>query len=381
MNNKPKSAWKGFWLLCAAVAVVFIVVGVILASKFSGYLRRMDEKNTARENARSELTVEAYIAGLSGEYIAQHLDELYAQADPALQSREDFLALIDAELAGGIGYKVSFTSAQKRSYALYLKNPEADGRYRQIGEVTLEPGGTPSYGYTPWTVTAEHFDMGYLLTPAQELTLPGGCEVWVNGKLLGDEYIVQTGICYPALAPLAGMTPAPELPTLTAYRFGPLLGDAAVTVLDEEGNPVAAENGEDWDAYLPQCSPAQAQQIESLVTGYMESFVVLGSTKWNRDANFEAVQAYIVPGGALEQRLENMRGGAQWADAYPDALVSLTVNRIIPLDAERFVCDITYVVNVIGAKESSLETTHCQLLLVPVDGVLKVESTVNYLVK
>lgn len=381
MNNKPKSAWKGFWLLCAAVAVVFAVAGAILASKFSGYLRRMDEKNIARENARSELTVEAYIAGLSGEYIAGQLSGLYAQADPALQSREDFLALIEAELAGGIGYKVSFTSAQKRSYALYLKTPEADGRCRQIGEVTLEPVGTPSYGYTPWAVTGEYFDMGYLLTPTQELTLPESCGLWVNGKLLGPEYIVQTGIGYPALAPLAGMIPAPELPTLTIYRFGPLLGDGTVTVLDGEGNPVSIPEDGDWDAYLPQCPSAQAQQIESLVAGYMESFVVLGSTKWDRDANFKAVQAYIVPGGALEQRLDNMRGGAQWADAYPDELVSLSFNRIVPLGDGRFVCDISYVVNVVGAKESSQETTHCQLLLVPVDGALKVESMVNYLVK
>lgn len=381
MNNKPKSAWKGFWLLCAAVAVVFAVAGAILASKFSGYLRRMDAKNTARENARSELTVEAYIDGLSGEYIAGQLEGLYAQADPALESREDFLALIEAELADGIGYKVSFTSAQKRSYALYLKTPEADGRCRQIGEVTLEPVGTPSYGYTPWAVTGEHFDMEYLLTPARELTVPEGWGLWVDGKLLGAEYITQAGIGYPALAPLADMTPAPELPGLVTYRFGPLLGDAAIQLLDPAGNPVSIPEDENRDAYLPQCPAEEKAQIESLVGGYMESFVILGSTKWDRDANFKAVQAYIVLGGALEQRLDNMRGGAQWADSYPDELVSLSFNRIVPLGDGRFVCDISYVVNVVGAKESSLETTHCQLLLVPVDGALKIESTVNYLAK
>lgn len=381
MNNKPKSAWKGFWLLCAAVAVVFIVAGVILASKFHGYLQKMDDKNIARENARSELTVETYLAGLSGEYVAGQLSELYAQADPALQSREDFLALINEELAGGIGYKVSFTSAQKRSYALYLKNPEADGRCRQIGEVTLEPGGTPRYGYSPWVVTGEYFDMSYLLIPAREITVPHSCTVWVDGKQLGQQYIVQSGMDYPALTPLKSLNPAPELPTLTTYRIGPLLGDAAVTVLDGEGKPISIPENGNWDAYLPRCSSEEEGQIKSLATGYTESFVVLGSTKWNRDANFAAVQAYIVPGGPLEQRLDNMRGGAKWADAYPDELVSISFNRIVPLDGGRFVCDITYVVNVIGSKKSSQETTHCQLLLVPVDGALKVESTVNYLVK
>lgn len=380
-DTKKKSSWKGFWLLCAALALLFVLVGAVLASKFNGYLQKLDDKNTARKNARSELAVENYIAGLSEEYIADRLGGLYAQADSLLQSREEFCALISAEIRGGIGYKVSFTSAEKRTYALYLKTAEADGRHRQIGEVIIEPGGTPTYGYTPWVVTGEHFDMGYLLTPSQEITAPSGCSLWVNGKRLGQEYVTQSGIGYPALDPLKSLTPAPELPTLTTYRFGPFLGDVEVQLLDAAGNPVSIPESGDWNAYLPEYPQAEAQQVQNLVAEYIEKYVTLGSSKRNRDAHYEAVLAYIVPGGPLEQRLDNMRGGAQWADEYPDEFVRVAFNRLIPLDDGRCVCDITYVVNVIGDKESSQEITHCQIVLLPVDGTLKVESMVNYLTK
>lgn len=380
-DMKKKSSWKGFWILFGAIALIYVLTGAFLANKFSGYLQEMDDKNTARENARSELAVETYIAGLGGEYVASRLESLYAQADGALQSEADFRALVSTELSGGIGYKVSFTSAEKRVYALYLKKAEADGRHRQIGEITIEPGGTPSYGYAPWVVTGEYFDMSYLLAPAREVTVPHNCTVWVGGKQLDQQYIVQSGIDYPALAPLKSLTPASELPTLTTYRIGPLLGDVSVQVLDPAGSPVTLPEEGDWNAYLPEYPPDQVQPLQALVTEYMGHYITLGSTKWNREENYRTVLSYVVADGPLAQRLDNMRGGAQWADAYPDELVSVSFNRIVPLDDGRCVCDITYVVNVVGAKESSQEITHCQIVLLPANGVLKVESMVNYLTK
>lgn len=380
-DTKIKSRWKGFWVLFAAIALVFGLTGAFLMHKFSGYLQKMDDKNNARENARPELAVETYIAGLSGEHIADRLESLYAQTDGALQSREDFRALISAELSGGIGYKVVFTSAGKRTYALYLKAPEADGRHRQIGELNIEPKGESRCGYAPWVVTGEHFDMSYLLTPGQEFTVPHNCSVWVGGKLLDQAYVAQDGIDYPALAPVKGITPPLNLPTLTVYRVGPLLGNVSVEIRDPAGNPVSIPENGDWNAFLPLCPEAEAEPLQTLVTEYMGHYVIFGSNKRDRDKHYETVISYVVRGGDLEQRLRNMRGGVQWTDDYPDQLVSLAFNRIIALEDGRYVCDITYVVNVAGSKDSFEETTHCQIVLLSVDGDLKVESMVNYLPK
>lgn len=377
-NTKKKSNWKGFWVFTLVLLVLFGLATAFLMNSFSGYLQEMDDKNTARENARSEKAVENYIAGLSGEYVAERLESLYAQADPALQSQEEFLELVKAELSGGVGYKVSFTSATKRTYALYLQKAEADGRHRQIGEITIEPNGKPSHGYTPWGVTGEYFDMGYLLAPGQELTVPHNYSVWVNGQQLGQEYISQSGIGYQALAPLKSLTPAPELPTLTVYRIPALLGAACPEIRDPAGNPAQLPEDGDWTACLPGFPEDQAQQLQSVVQAFMERYVILGSNKHNREDNYEAVMAYVVAGGALAQRLDNVRGGAMWVDDYPDELLSVSFNRMVALEDGRCMCDITYAIHVVGKKDSQEETTRCQLVLVYVDGVPKVESMVNY---
>lgn len=380
-DTKIKSRWKGFWILFAVIALIYGMIGGYLVYQFSGYLRKMDDKNTARENARPELAVETYIAGLSGEHIAELLESLYAQTDGVLQSREDFRALVSRELSGGIGYKAVFTSAGKRTYALYLETAEADGRHRQIGEITIEPKGESRYGYAPWVVTQERFDMSYLLTPSQEFTVPHNYSVWVGGKVLDQAYVAQEGMDYPALAPVKGVTPVLNLPTLTTYRVGPLLGNVSVEIRDPAGNPVTIPENGDWDAYLPLCPEAEAKPLQDMVTEYMGHYVIFGSSKGNRDNNYKTVLSYIVRGGDLEQRLSNMRGGVQWTDDYPDQLVSLAFNRILALEDGRYICDITYVVNVVGSNDSSLETTHCQIVLLIVDGEPKVESMVNYLPK
>lgn len=377
-NTKKKSNWKGFWIFTLALLLLFGLATAFLMHSFAGYLQEMDGKNAARENARSEKAVENYIAGLSGEYVAERLESLYAQADPALQSREEFLELVTAQLSGGVGYKVSFTSASKRTYALYLQQAEADGRHRQIGEITIEPNGKPSYGYTPWGVTGEHFDMSYLLAPGQELTVPHNYSVWVNGQQLGPEYIAQSGIGYQALAPLKSLTPAPQLPTLTAYRIPALLGAACPEIRDPAGNPAQLPEGGDWAACLPSFPEDQAQQLQATVQAFMERYVILGSNKHNREDNYEAVMAYVVAGSALAQRLDNVRGGAMWVDDFPDELLSVSFNRMVALEDGRCVCDITYVIHVVGKKDSQEETTRCQLVLVYADGVPKVESMVNY---
>lgn len=377
-NNQKKSRWKGFWILFAVIALLFALAIGVLMHKFSDYLQEMDAKNTARQNARSELAVENYIAGLSGDYIAAQLTDLYAQADGALQSEEDFRALISSQISGGIDYKVMFTSAEKRTYALYLQNAEADGRYRQIGELTIEPNGEASYGYTPWGVTWAHFDMGYLLTPARQITVPENYSVWVGGKQLDQAYVVRSDINYPSLAPLQSLNPVPDLPTLTAYRVGPCLGNIPVEIRDPEGTPVTIPEDTDWNAFLPVCPEDTRQRLEAFIDEYVALYTVFGSSKKNRHDNYEKIQAFIVPDGALAERFYNMHGGVQWTDANPDELISLSYNRIVPLEDGRYICDITYVVNTVGKVEAQEETINCLIVVLPVDGELKVESMVNY---
>lgn len=378
---KGKSRWKGFWVFALLLALVFLIVIAVVMGKFSDYLQRMDDKNVARENARSELAVDAYMAKLDGEYVADRLEDLYAQADGWLQSQQEFRALVKEELADGIGYKMSFTSANKRTYVLYSKRAEADGRHRQIGEFSIEPNGIPSYGYAPWGVTEEHFDMSYLLTPGIEVMVPEDYTVWVNGKVLTADYQVQTGIPYDALDPVSTLSPALTLPTKVVYRTGYSLGPVSVEIRDPQENPVTIDENTDWNQFLRNCTEEQEADIQAFTEEFMRHYVRFNSTRVNCDENCRKVVSYMVPKGQLADRMWKMLDGLHWTDDKEDKFRGIEYNHIVALSDGRFVCDVTYTVYVIASIDSAEETSHCQLVLVPVDGELKVESMVTYLVK
>lgn len=378
---KKKNRWMGFWVFALVLALAFLVLTVVLMNKFSDYLQRMDDKNVARENARSELAVDAYMAKLDGEYVADRLEDLYAQADGWLQNEKEFRALVKSELADGIGCKLSFSSADKRTYVLYSKRAEEDGRHRQIGEFTIEPNGVPSYGYAPWGVTGEHFDMSYLLTPGFEVMVPADYTVWVNGKVLTPDYQVQTGIPYEALQPASTLTPALPLPTKVVYRTNYSLGPVTAEIRDPQDNAVTIDDSTDWNQFLRNCTPEQEADIQAFTEEFMRQYVRFNSTRVNCDENCRKVVSYMVPKGQLADRMWKMLDGLHWTDDKEDKFRGIEYNHIVALSDGRFICDVTYTVYVIASIDSAEETTHCQLVLLPVDGELKVESMVNYLVK
>ena len=111
---------------------------------------------------------------------------------------------------------------------------------------------------------------------------------------------------------------------------------------------------------------------------FLGHYIRFNSTRENCEANCRKVVTYMVPGGQLSDRMYKMLDGLSWTDPYEDEILSITYNHILALSDGRYVCDMTYVVNVIGTRDSVEETTHSQIVLVPVNGQLKVESIVNY---
>lgn len=377
-NNKKKSRWLGFWIFVLVLALVFLAATVFLMNQLSDYLERMDAKNVARENARAELAVEAYMARLDGDYVADRLSGLYTQADTTVQSEAEFRALVKGELSDGIGCKMTFTSADKRTYALYSKRAEEEGKYRQIGEFSIAPNGEPQYGYAPWGIVEESFNMDYLLTQGITVTVPSDYTVWVGGVRLSEDYLVETGIDYPALNPLKSLTPALPLPTKVTYRTNTSLGEVSVEIRDTQGNPVTIDENTDYNQFLHNCTAQQEEEIQALMNEFMGHYIRFSSTSVNCRENYKKVITYMVPDSPLTDRMFKMQDGLQWTDPYEDKILSLTYNHIIALSDGRYVCDLTYVVNVIGDWDSLEETTHSQIVLVPVNGQLKVESIVNY---
>lgn len=373
-NTKRKSKWMGFWVFCLVFALLLSGATIFVLHKVEDALIDLEAKNNAKENARPELARDAYLAALDSAHVAENLQSLYAQVDSRVQSQAQCEAVVRQALSQGIGHKVSFTSSEKQSFVLYSLADE-DGKHRQIGEFSITPQGESSYGYTPWGLAGESFNMDYLLCEGTSVTVPQGYSVWVNGNRLGEDCIVEKDIGYEELKDMPEGLP---LPTKVKYAYGMTLGPVSMEIRSPQGDVVTIDESTDWNRFLSGGTESQQAQIKSLVHEFLSSYVHFSSTKegiWN---NYHKVISYVVPNGDLQKRLYKATDGLQWIGTAADKLLESTTNRILALSDGRYVCDVTYLVRVNGRNGVTQQSTNVYIVLTEVQGELKVESLTIY---
>ncbi len=373
-NRKHKSKWMGFWAFCLVFALLILGATAYALHKVEAALIDLEAKNTAKNNARPELARDAYLEALDSDHVAQLLDELYAQVDSRVQSKEQCQAVVKEALKEGIGHKVSFTSSEKQSFVLYNMASE-DGKHRQIGEFSITPQGQGAYGYIPWDLYEESFYMDYLLCEGMTVTVPQDYTVWVNGNQLGEDCIVQTGIGYEELKEMPKDLP---LPTKVTYASGRTLGAVTLEVRSPQGQTVTIDENTDWSQFLNGGSQEKQTEIQSFVKEFLGHYVHFSSTKEGIWENYHKVISYVVPNGDLQQRMYKATDGLTWIGTAPDKLLDVTPNRILALSDGRYVYDLTYLVRVNGRNGVSEQSTNVFVVLVEINGELKVESITIY---
>ncbi len=372
MKNKLTKPWLRFWIVCLAVALVMGLAAAVGLTVLSGFLTELEDKNTAMENARPEVARDEYMALLTPEAVAGKLDDLYETLDTRLQPKETAQAVVVEELAKGIGYQLQFSSADKQTYLLYSKQP-IEGKYPQIGSFTIAPKGETVHGYTKWTVVEERFSLDYLKQESLSVTVPASATVWFAGQQLGSEFITQADVPYPSLASLPQELP---LPKLQAYTTGAVLGDGALEARDPAGNALDTDDA-DYDRFLPACDEDRANKLEAFCKDFLKRYTRYTSTSYSMYTNLHSLQELLVSGSELDQQMEGATDGLVWIKSSPDTVKEITYNRFIPLENGKFICDVTYTVNLKGRVGSLTQTVSAQIVVAD-QGGLKAENLIFY---
>ncbi len=374
-KTRKKSRWLGFWAFCLVFALLFGVGLIYGLDWLNGQLVLMEEKNIAKENARPELALDAYLAQLDADYVADRLlDDLYTQVDSRLQSREEARAAVLDALGDGIGCQVRFTSAEKQTYTLYSKTT-IDGKFPQIGSFTIAPTGQAVHGYSPWGFVEDSFNMDFLLGKPAQITVPQDCTVWWGSKQLPGDCVTESGIGYEALSKFPKGLP---LPTKTTYAAGPVLGELTLQVKDKTGSPVTIDENTDWNPFIHNCSASQEEQLKGLIRAFLKDYVLYTSTSVDIVPHYQQVITHMVPGGELAKRMRLAQDGLQWVALEPDKLQDIQYHHLIDLGEGRFICDISYEVTTLGQKEGVRLITPVQLIFTTVRGELKLENMIFY---
>ena len=362
-RTKKKRRWV-FPLVLTVYAILF------LGATAYG-LNRLWDFMDAYECSRPYIAVDGYMAKLDADYVCDASAELIGRIDHHVQSEEACRQVIREAVAGGI-------SCAKRSAEctddrlVYVLRSGGMG----IGEFQLEHRGETRYGYTPWEVTGDSFDLAFLLTDPVTVTVPEHYPVFVNGNQLSDDYITESGIHYPALE---GFYEDYTLPCMVTYQTGPFLGDHQLQVTDLEGNPVTIDETTDMNAFADNCAPEEIASIDTAADGFIRSYIEFTSCTGNDTyGNYNKLAAHMVPGGELAKRMKNAIDGLYWVSDRGASLASITVNHYVNLGGGRYLCDLTYVVDTRDFSGAVQTTANLKLILLQTDNGLKAESMLSY---
>ena len=358
-----KNRWLGFTIFMLLYTLVFLGASAYGLDFLWG---DMD----AYEKARPHHALDAYMARLDADYVCSRSGDLIAGIDHNIQSEEECRQVIRDALSGGItcAKKVSECTDTKLVYVL-----RSGGKV--IGEMEMTPQGETVHGYTPWAVAGDRFDMSFLTTGTVSATAPSDYPVYVNGKLLSEAYITQTGIQYPELADYyEKYTP----PYMVSYEAGPCLGQIAIQVKDPQGNDVVIDENTDLSPFYENCTEEELTDLMDFLNAYIDRYVIFTSTSSNRQANYKNLVAYMVPDSTLAKRMSKALDGLQYANPYPDKLVSVTVNRCVNLGTGHYLCDITYLADVHGRQGVVSTTNNVKVIVLQTQDGLKAESMLSY---
>ena len=366
-HNKRKG--MGFAIFMVVYAVLALI-GIGFGLKwFWGYMK-------SYENSRPKLAINAYMATVTPERVVEQCDVIIEKADFNIQSEEEcYQYLLDA-LSEEItcARKGSACTDTMQTYVL------RSGKL-VIGSFVIEAGEEDSYGFAPWHLKEESFDLSALMgTETISVTVPQGYGVWVNGVQLDESYIVnEERREFEILKEFYGSYDVPELVLLT-YEAGPFLNaEFEMEVYDEAGRPFAMDENFDENSLIQLTDSAKIKDLDRFLEEFIDIYVLFaGCANDDRFANYNKVIRYVVPESTLAQRMYDALDGMQFAQSQGDEVAGIQVHHYVELAPGKYLCDVRYKVDTTGYDGVVQTTTNCKIILVETNGKFLVESMIGY---
>lgn len=362
MKTREKRKFSTKLLIAMGIyAAVFIVAAAFGLRWFWNYM-------AVYEASRPQTAMDAYMDKLDAGHMQNGAADLIAGIDHNIQSEDACRQAIADAVSTGITYakKVSECTDTQLVYILSCGK-------QAIGRVTLIPGETDRFGFTPWTVGSESFDFSYLLGEKAAVTVPDNYPVYVNGVCLSEEYITETGIRY---ALLEDFYEDYTLPCMVTYEIAPILGTLNVTITDPEGNTVSYQEALDELTVLDNCTEAERAAIESVTEDFLTRYVAfITNANGDLNGNYTRLAQYMVPGSSLDQRMHDSFEGLKWVRDRKASLESMTIQHRVSLGGGCYLCDVTYTVKY---SNSTVITDNIQLILRDIGDGLLAETLRSY---
>lgn len=365
MNKRKNGIFSRPFLIGLIIYIVlfFLIAGVGLAVlwDFLGAYEN-SRPQTALDNYMEHLTVD-HLFGLSQNYMPDF--------DQNLQNEAACREIIRNQLSDKFTYakNVSKSTDGQWIYALRCGS-------KIVGEITLTHEEKSRYGFSDWKVSKETADFSWVKGEKQTITVPSEFSVSVNGILLDETYVTKDNVPYPEMKEFYKDY---HLPHLTTYEVGPLLGEVDFEVKDRTGAAVVLGDSADLSEFLNNCTDEERNSLEQFLDTYIKLFVTYGgSNKNNVAANFNKLAQYMVKNGELANRFRSALSNYEYAQNKGNTVASMTINRMVNIGEDRYLCDVTYLVDTNGKNGVVRTTNNVKIIVVKQGGKLLAEAMTGY---
>ena len=317
----------------------------------------------AFEDSRPQYCVEAY-----GKSLRERLPEAAAASlegmDPLVMPPEETQRWAAELLADA-----SFTKDPSRSdeQSMMYQVRAADGQL--LGEVLFAVQGEGRFHMPLWGVAGESYDFSaYARTTS--VTVPSDYQVYLGERLLGPEYVVETGIPYQELAEC--YLHYSNLPYMVRYESMPFVGEPQLHILDENGREVPPERMNE-SAFLDRCPQELRPQADEFMAEFIRLFV-----NFTADIYEEAPYHYfnelkpmiVMPHSQIYELLKNAFEGFGWSSTRSVDLLEVHIDHICALGGGRYLADVRYTTEATGYGGTTVLDDHLQIVLVDSGGKL-----------
>ena len=353
MTEKKKRSFFVLGLLIYLTLLALLLGGVLCV--FRDFLAEYEATRSAR-------ALEAYEA-LLREKTPESAREGLAGLDTALESEEEALSWLSPKLRQAeLREDAAQGSEGRKVYRVLL-----DGR--PCGSVSFRQAEPGRFGFAPWALDEERFDFSpwfYTLS----LTAPAEYQVRLGDNPLGQQHVTQSGLRFAALAECYELFE--DMPTMTRYETGNLLGEQELRVYDRAGQPVPPALLEE-ERYLDNCSSADKERLAAFAELFLPRYIYYTATLWG----FSDLSGLIGQDSALHDRLLSVSGEGSWHILECKTLSS-EIGRRVDLGEGRYMMELAYETESKTYFGPVYGDYRLRLIVAEHDGKLLAENLYNY---
>ena len=334
-EDKKKLSFGGGLLIYITVMITLIFVALAV---WWHYL-------SCYEAARCEGVMDRYMSETLQQELEQEIYDYASEYATGYQTQSEIAGVLSAALDSDAWHYVLKGGVDDPVYTLYCGD-------LPVGEAVMQAGQADalSMGLAQWQTPDAVFDFGQFGRTIT-VTVPYGCEVYLNGHVISEDLVRETIGLYPQLQAFESLITEPN--QLLVYEIANVFSDVAV----EYSGGYTMLKGGDVDVYyaLPTCDDFMGEELTEYCKAYVRAYVEYTA---NATALW-ALQQYLVTDSALYEELTAASSGLNWGHGV-NAVVETVEIKNFAYYGNVITCDASY----ITTRDDGDRSEVMQLLLV-----------------